>query len=132
MILSFHCSSTSEFGNFNVNIFYLRVVGAVESAYMPEAVVVQCGSDGLAQDPIGQFNLTHLGYGNCIRTILSWKKPTLFLGGGLFCVNNQTLIYLRKKFLLSQISPDPRGLPNVPFTSDVIFLMTIQILLVCI
>jgi acetoin utilization deacetylase AcuC-like enzyme len=51
-------------------------------AFHPDAVVVQCGSDSLALDPLGGFNLSLNGLGQCVSKILTSNLPTLFLGGG--------------------------------------------------
>ena len=45
-------------------------------------MVVQCGADCLSNDPLGGFNLSPIGIGNCVKKILSKNIPTLFLGGG--------------------------------------------------
>jgi acetoin utilization deacetylase AcuC-like enzyme len=47
-----------------------------------EAIVVQCGADCIAGDKLGNFNLTEIGVGSCIREVLKLDLPTLFLGGG--------------------------------------------------
>ena len=54
----------------------------VRDRFAPEAVVVQCGADGLHGDPMQSFNLTAQGLGNCVSFILDWHLPTLLLGGG--------------------------------------------------
>ncbi|XP_066992065.2 histone deacetylase 8 isoform X2 [Anabrus simplex] len=64
------------------------VVLKVWAAYRPQAVVVQCGADGLNEDPMGTFNLTPVGLGRCVKRILSWEVPTLFLGGGGYNLPN--------------------------------------------
>ncbi|KAJ9474824.1 putative histone deacetylase HOS2 (putative) [Pseudozyma hubeiensis] len=51
-------------------------------AYDPEMIVVQCGVDGLAGDPMAVWNLSAAAYVEAIQRVLSWKKPTLLLGGG--------------------------------------------------
>ncbi|KAJ2722323.1 Histone deacetylase 8 [Coemansia sp. Benny D115] len=48
----------------------------------PDAVVVQCGCDGLSTDPIKKFNTTPVAYVNCLRRINSWGLPLMVLGGG--------------------------------------------------
>uniref|UniRef100_A0A0A9XY16 Histone deacetylase n=1 Tax=Lygus hesperus TaxID=30085 RepID=A0A0A9XY16_LYGHE len=53
-----------------------------------DAVVVQCGADGLSGDPLGGFNLTQEAYGHCLRQILMESKPTLILGGGGYNIAN--------------------------------------------
>ncbi|GLH13211.1 Histone deacetylase [Gryllus bimaculatus] len=50
--------------------------------FNPEVIVVQCGADGLSGDPTNAFNLTLQGFAKCVKTILSWNLPTMFLGGG--------------------------------------------------
>lgn len=59
-----------------------RLLQKVRDVYKPEAVVCQCGADGLAGDPTESFNLTHLALGRCVYFILSWGLKTLLLGGG--------------------------------------------------
>ncbi|XP_064610277.1 histone deacetylase 8-like [Liolophura sinensis] len=61
---------------------FLRVVEKVREVFSPEAVVCQCGADGLAGDPMNSFNLTHLSLGRCVYSLLKWNVPLLLLGGG--------------------------------------------------
>lgn len=56
----------------------------VKEKFRPEAVVCQCGADGIAGDPMESFNLTPLGLGRCVYTLQSWKIPLLLLGGGKY------------------------------------------------
>lgn len=42
----------------------------------------QCGADGLANDPLGTFNLTPSAYVRCVSIVQSHGLPTLYLGGG--------------------------------------------------
>ncbi|KAK4696348.1 hypothetical protein P7C70_g8393, partial [Phenoliferia sp. Uapishka_3] len=51
-------------------------------AFRPDAVVVQCGCDGLAGDPCKEWNLDLEGMGEVVRRIIGWKMKTLLLGGG--------------------------------------------------
>ena len=60
----------------------------VKRCYCPSAVVVQCGADTLADDPMQSFNLTSSGLGKCIHHVTSWKLPTLLLGGGGYRLAN--------------------------------------------
>lgn len=50
--------------------------------FNPDALVVQCGVDGLNSDEHQEWNLTIKGFGEQIRHILNMRKPTLLLGGG--------------------------------------------------
>lgn len=51
--------------------------------YQPDAIVVQCGCDGLAGDPVKEWNLDSTGLSEIVRRVIEdWNKPTLLLGGG--------------------------------------------------
>lgn len=54
----------------------------VNSSYDPKCIVVQCGADSLVGDPLGGFNLTPKALAECVKNVMKWEKPTLFLGGG--------------------------------------------------
>lgn len=64
-----------------VTLFHC-IANKIWSAYCPNSVVVQCGADCINGDPACAFNLTPQGIGLCIKKILTWNLPTLFLGGG--------------------------------------------------
>ena len=59
-----------------------RVVKEVNNYFQPDAIVCQCGVDGLAGDPMNSFNLTQYGLGACVHYISLLGKPLLLLGGG--------------------------------------------------
>ena len=63
--------------------------------YRPNAVVVQCGVDGLAHDPMDSFNLTGISHIQAINIILSWKLPVLLLGGGGYNIPNTAKVWTR-------------------------------------
>jgi histone deacetylase 1/2 len=50
--------------------------------YRPNAIVLQCGSDSLAGDRIGPFNLSMKGHAECVKFVKSFGLPLLLLGGG--------------------------------------------------
>lgn len=56
--------------------------------YRPTALVLQCGSDSLSGDRLGCFNLSVRGHGECVKFMLSYKIPTLVLGGGGYTMRN--------------------------------------------
>lgn len=41
----------------------------------PDALVLQCGVDGLAGDPCREFNISLKGYGTAVQSILKWCRP---------------------------------------------------------
>ncbi|KAK9457926.1 hypothetical protein V1511DRAFT_519847 [Dipodascopsis uninucleata] len=58
------------------------IIYPIFQKFGPNAVVVQCGADGLARDPTNQWNLSPSGLSDAILEIVSWRKPCLLLGGG--------------------------------------------------
>ena len=50
--------------------------------------VLQCGSDSLANDRLGCFNLSIKGHGDCVDYIKKFKIPLLVLGGGGYVIRN--------------------------------------------
>lgn len=62
--------------------FNFSITDEIMLRYQPNAIVLQCGADGLTGDKLGGFNLTLTAFGYCLRKVLGWKKPTLVLGGG--------------------------------------------------
>lgn len=59
----------------------------IKEAFKPEYVVLQCGTDGLAGDPMAKWNWTidkdEMGsMGWCVLQVLTWNCRTLLLGGG--------------------------------------------------
>ncbi|KAK9809184.1 hypothetical protein WJX72_010987 [[Myrmecia] bisecta] len=64
------------------DIFKTLVAGAAQ-LYKPDCVVLQCGADGLAHDPLGNaFSLSPRSYAACAAEAASWGMPLLVLGGG--------------------------------------------------
>ena len=51
-------------------------------------MVLQCGADSLANDRLGNFNLSTKGHGECVSYVKSFKIPTLVLGGGGYTLRN--------------------------------------------
>ncbi len=57
-------------------------MGEVRTAFNPDAIVCQCGADGLSEDPMASFNLTLGAMNDCVGLLLHWNLPLLLLGGG--------------------------------------------------
>ncbi|XP_075550374.1 histone deacetylase 8-like [Dermacentor variabilis] len=64
------------------------VIDEVRERYKPDAVVCQCGADGLSGDPLGAWNLTPGAFVQCVRLVQSWGLPLLLLGGGGYAAAN--------------------------------------------
>lgn len=86
-----------------VTVLCCRIVSEVKDRYRPDAVVLQCGADCLTGDPVGNFNLTPSALGYCVRNVLSWKIPTLVLGGGWYMKLLMNIICLMRIITLNQL-----------------------------
>ncbi|KAJ1888856.1 histone deacetylase [Kickxella alabastrina] len=61
--------------------------------YQPDAVVLQCGTDSLAGDKLGCFNLSIDGHAECVRFVRGFNLPTLVLGGGGYTIRNVSRVW---------------------------------------
>ncbi|XP_046847853.1 histone deacetylase 8-like isoform X3 [Xenia sp. Carnegie-2017] len=80
-----HCLNIPLLDGMNDSLFVQLVnfvVKELNEAFQPDAIVCQCGVDGLVGDPMNSFNLTHHAFISSIRYISSLRKPLLLLGGG--------------------------------------------------
>lgn len=64
------------------------VISKIMEHYQPTAIVLQCGSDSLAGDKLGSFNLSMRGHANCVEFVKKFKLPLLLLGGGGYTIRN--------------------------------------------
>ncbi len=62
--------------------------------YRPGAIVMQLGADSLANDKLGNLNLTIKGHGNCLTKMMSYGLPLIMLGGGGYTVQNVARCWL--------------------------------------
>ncbi|KAI9449469.1 histone deacetylase 8 [Russula earlei] len=68
-----------------------RTVGRVLEIFAPDYIVMQCGVDGLAQDPVGAWNWTLGGEGGLawfVRRVFDFSAKVLLLGGGGYSLVN--------------------------------------------
>jgi len=70
------------FGDASLLRLFDSCVEPVRAAFRPDAVVVQCGADGLAGDPCRLASLSSTGLAHVVQRVLGWSVPTLLLGGG--------------------------------------------------
>uniref|UniRef100_A0A7S4D7C9 Histone deacetylase n=1 Tax=Heterosigma akashiwo TaxID=2829 RepID=A0A7S4D7C9_HETAK len=64
------------------------VMDQVMAHYAPQAIVMECGADGLAGDRIGCWNLSISGHAECVRYMAAFGVPMLVLGGGGYTLRN--------------------------------------------
>lgn len=106
-------------GNNFLKIF-TNVVQSTIQNYRPDAIVMQCGVDGLFGDPLGgKWNLDIKSVGMAVKHILSYKLPTLLLGGGGYakalaarCWTYCTAVALELEHIL------PKDIPEHEFFAD--------------
>ncbi|EPQ58839.1 hypothetical protein GLOTRDRAFT_113736 [Gloeophyllum trabeum ATCC 11539] len=64
------------------------VITKILEVFRPSAIVLQCGSDSLAGDKLGCFNLTMRGHAACVQFVRRQNIPMMLLGGGGYTVKN--------------------------------------------
>ncbi len=67
---------------------FVDVMKRVMEKFLPNVIVLQCGSDSLVYDKLGNFNLTTRGHGRCVTHMMSYGIPLILLGGGGYTVPN--------------------------------------------
>uniref|UniRef100_A0AC35U0A7 Histone deacetylase n=1 Tax=Rhabditophanes sp. KR3021 TaxID=114890 RepID=A0AC35U0A7_9BILA len=89
------------------------VIRKIMERFDPSAVVLQCGSDSLGGDRLGQFNLSFDGHGECVKFVKSFGLPTMIVGGGGYTPKNvarawanETAIIVEKDDSLPAEIPD--------------------------
>jgi len=63
------------------------------SNFLPDCIVLQCGADSLAGDPMGGFNLTLASITACVEDVLAVDVPVLLLGGGGYNLPNTARLW---------------------------------------
>ncbi|KAJ2825614.1 histone deacetylase [Coemansia sp. 'formosensis'] len=86
------------------------VVRGIMEWYQPDAVVLQCGTDSLAGDKLGTFNLSMEGHAECVRFVKDFNLPTLVLGGGGYTIRNVSRVWAYETGILVGTEMD-RKLP---------------------
>lgn len=62
---------------------FSRLAGGAAAVFCPDCVVLQCGVDGLAHDPVAaSWGLTPAAYAGVAGAAASWGVPLMVLGGG--------------------------------------------------
>jgi acetoin utilization protein AcuC len=61
---------------------FQQVVPPLILAFNPDVIVAQLGADAHYEDPLAHLCLTSKGFLELVRTILSFEKPVVALGGG--------------------------------------------------
>ncbi|CAH1959140.1 unnamed protein product [Acanthoscelides obtectus] len=93
-------------GHENYIRVFKEVFNCVSTSFPANAIVVQCGADGLNGDPIGHCNLTLETYSECVREILKCNVPKLFLGGGGYNFANTSRLWTYLSAVIANIHLD--------------------------
>lgn len=84
------------------------VVEKVFETFQPSAVVLQCGTDSLARDRLGGFNLTVKGHARCVEFVKSFGVPMLVVGGGGYNIRSVARCWLHETSVLLDRKVDDR------------------------
>lgn len=93
-----------------------RVAGGAFEMTTPDFVVLCCGADGLARDPLGGWCLSPAGLAEAARVAKGWGAPLLVLGGGGYdCANAARAWAAVTAVLLEQ--PLPNDIPHHEYSN---------------
>ena len=86
---------------------FTEILDTCYSIYQPEAIVMQCGCDGLAGDTMKcSWNLDIQTIGKCVERVLQFDKPTILLGGGGYSPTLASKCWTYCTFIASQFGPN--------------------------
>jgi histone deacetylase 1/2 len=72
------------------------IAAKIMQVYQPEVIVLQCGSDSLAGDRLGVFNLSSTCHSECVKYMKSFNLPLMLLGGGGYKIINVARCWARE------------------------------------
>ncbi|EFN55393.1 hypothetical protein CHLNCDRAFT_8472, partial [Chlorella variabilis] len=84
----------------------------VMEVFQPEVVVLQCGTDSLAGDRLGVFNLSSTGHAACIDFMKGFGLPLMLLGGGGYKIINVARCWAYETGLAVGADMDEKLPPN--------------------
>jgi len=87
-----------------------EIVVKIRERFDPSILVLQCGADCLANDPLGAFNLSSETLLKCISLMKSWSLPMMILGGGGYEKANTARCWAKITAQLVEIQLSP----NIP------------------
>ncbi|EPY54262.1 histone deacetylase Clr6 [Schizosaccharomyces cryophilus OY26] len=87
------------------------IISHIMQWFRPEAVILQCGTDSLAGDRLGCFNLSMRGHASCVRFLKSFKVPLICVGGGGYTVRNVSRVWTYETGILNDEELDE----NLPY-----------------
>ena len=70
------------FNDSELDFLMSEVVLPVARRFMPEAVVITCGTDALSGDPLSRMELSNAALWRAVDQLLEAGRPTVVLGGG--------------------------------------------------
>ncbi len=71
-----------ELNDTEMNYLLDTVVQPLIRRFAPQALVIQCGADALAEDPMTKLGLSNRALWRCIRQVKAMAQKLLVLGGG--------------------------------------------------
>ena len=89
-------------------------VQPVRASFRPDAVVVQCGADGLAGDPCRLANLSSTGMARVVERVLGWNVPTLLLGGGGYAMASAAICWAGLTAVALKLEPSTLSTLAIP------------------
>lgn len=79
--------------------------------FRPGAIIMQCGTDSLAGDRLGSFNISIHGHGECVRFLKSFNIPLMTVGGGGYTIRNVSRCWTYETSIMAN-TPLPDELPE--------------------
>ena len=98
------------FNDTEMRLIVDRAVVPLLAKFRPEAVVMQCGADALAEDPLSRLELSNNALVDAVRAVAAIAPRLLLLGGGGYNPWSVARCWTRNWAALCEL-PEPARLP---------------------
>ncbi|KAF7702888.1 Histone deacetylase 1 [Cucumispora dikerogammari] len=93
---------------------FKKVVGRCNERFKPDVIVLQSGTDSLAGDRLGCFNLSMEGHASCIKFLKTLQVPLVVLGGGGYTIKNVSRTWAYETAVICDVKI-PKTLPATQY-----------------
>lgn len=93
---------------------FKKVISKCNERFQPEVIVLQSGTDSLAGDRLGCFNLSMEGHAGCVKYLKTLEVPLVVLGGGGYTIKNVSRTWAYETSVICDV-PISKKIPDSQF-----------------
>lgn len=90
---------------------FKKIIERANERFKPDVIVLQSGTDSLAGDRLGCFNLSMEGHASCVKYLKTLQIPLVVLGGGGYTIKNVSRTWAYETAVICDV-PISKQLPE--------------------